>query len=145
MKKKPEKTAEEEVSVEYLSDLSGWTTRRIQQLVDDDAIPKIGHGKYPKERALKAMFAHFQAQTSNVTARTKEHAERQAKADADKAEVEAALKIGSVVFAGEIEAQWEDVGTQIRVIVETFPGLTDGQRDGLIERMKAVKLSEAEA
>lgn len=131
------------IGAKQMAELALTTEARLFELASQGKIPAATAEGYDGIRTLSAMMGIRSG--PSLGERTQEAKARQAEADANSSEVDAALKIGSVVFAGEIEAQWEDVGTQMRVIVEMFPGLTEGQRDGLIERMKAVKLSEAES
>lgn len=138
--KKAGKSKEETCKVEYLAKIFGVTARWIQNLTDEGTVPKIGRGEYPKDRALMAMAGHIKAQAGNVTSQMQVDKARQAKAEATTAEVDAALAIGSAVPALDFAAEWEDAVTRWRVVIETFPGLTELQREGLITKAAVVKL-----
>lgn len=126
-----------------MAELAITTEARLFELAANGKIPPATAEGYDGLRTLAAMIGIRSGPT--LGEQIQEAKYREQKADATSAEVRAAKDLGTACLAGEIEAQWEDVATQARVIVETYPGLTEGQKDGLLEKMAGVKLAESEA
>lgn len=125
-----------------MAELAFTTEGRLFELQSTGKIPAITAEGYDGLRTLSAMVVIRSG--PSLGERLQEAKARTQEAEAVSAEIQAAKDTGAACLVGEIEAQWEDVSTQVRVIVETFPGLTEKQRDGLLEKLATVKLSETE-
>lgn len=131
-------------STKWLAEFIGITVQQTAVWSKEGVIPRPqSRNTYDVFPCLKGVIRFYQAESKKVSHRTANDKARQAKAEADTSEVEAALKLASVVPADAFERQWEDVATKLRVIVEVYPGLTEAQKAGLLGQMQAVKLGAA--
>lgn len=69
---------------------------------------------------------------------------RKAKADADKAEMDAAHRAGELILSRDVELRWMDMAIRIRKTVEKAHFLTPEQREKMVEVLAKLKLEDPE-
>ncbi|WP_299084139.1 terminase small subunit, Nu1 [uncultured Ruegeria sp.] len=104
--------------VEVFAKLFNLTPRRIQQLAKEGIIPKASRGQYELAPVVRGYVAYLQAKLENPSFAEKislnaERA-RKTKAEADKAEMEAAKMRGDLVDAIEMREALELVMSEIK-------------------------------
>lgn len=81
-----------------------------------------------------------ETQDAATARRMAEHRERQAKADADTAEMNAGKQAGVLMLAIDARKLWEDGFVKIRRVIESARGLTGKQRRELSEGIQKITL-----
>lgn len=65
-----------------------------------------------------------------------------AKADREKAEIEAAKAKGEVILASDAEMMWSDVAVRVRSEIERADFLNDDQKERLLKALQRIKLND---
>ncbi len=106
--------------VKTIAALFRLTERRVQQLSKEGVIPRAERGRYALAPTIQGYIAYLQARAAprvgtGAPAQLDYHAEkaRKTRADADKAEMEAARLRGDLVEALEVKAALERVISEV--------------------------------
>lgn len=147
MKKKEPPPRPEWTTAEELADLAGITDRRVRQLADEGVIPKPpmsgeGRGKYPFTACIKGIVGHFREQANGQSADKARDQARQAKADADRAEMAAAKDAGTLMLTADARRMWSDGFVKIRDCI-VRSSLTAKQKKELTEKMQKIKVEQS--
>ena len=93
--------ADNNQSADTMAKLLDITPRRLSQLVEMGVMPKEGRGKYPLVLCVHAYIRYLRGlglkSDANIPDGSMSHKDRLTKAQADKAEVEAAIASGKTV------------------------------------------------
>jgi phage terminase Nu1 subunit (DNA packaging protein) len=101
-------------SIKDLAELFGYTTQRIDQLVDEGFVVKRSRGKYSVWESIKGLILHRDTKKKNQWdgeegGDYEAHRARLTKAKADVAEIQASIAKGQAHDAGAVEAVWTDM------------------------------------
>lgn len=119
----PESASAAVVSEGELSDLLGITTRRIRALVDDGILKRLTPGRY----ALSEVRSYCNFLREGGSRRTaqddplKVEKTRQARAAAEKLELQNAALRGDLLPRGDVERAWSDVLRDVRAQMLALP------------------------
>lgn len=101
-------------SIKELAELFGYTTQRVDQLVDEGLVVKRSRGKYAVWESIKGMILHRDTKKKNQWdgeegGDYEVHRARLTSAKADIAEMQRDTLKGTVHEAGAVEAVWTDM------------------------------------
>lgn len=139
--KPPETILPETADGATLARLSGLTERRIQQLATEGVLSTAGKDLYRFEQCVGALIEYYREQAKGMTAEKARDQARQAKADADRAEMAAAREKGLVMLSADAKRMWTDGFVKIRDVVQRST-LTAAQKKDLTEKMQKIQLTE---
>lgn len=145
-KKKEPPPLPEWTTAEELADLAGITDRRVRQLADEGVIPKPpisgeGRGKYQFAPCIKGIVGHFRDQANGMPSQRAHDQARQAKADADRAEMAAAKDAGTLMLTADAKRMWSDGFVKIRDAV-LRSSLTAKQKQELADKFQKIRINE---
>lgn len=114
-------------SIRDLADLFGYTTQRLDQLVDEGLVVKRSRGRYAVWESIKGLLLHLQTKKKNQWDTGEDagdyetHRARLTAAKADVAEIQAAIAKGQAHDAGAVEAVWTDMLMNCRSKLLSIP------------------------
>ena len=143
---KPKKETEplpETATAEQIGEMVGLTSRMIYILAEKGTIPKpTTPGRFPLTGSIAAIVYDLRQQANGMTAEKSRDQARQAKADADRAELAAAKEKGLLMLVADAKRIWSDGFVKIRdVIVRST--LTTAQKKELSDKLQKIELNEA--
>ncbi len=107
---KKEKVQDQTVTCDALATVLGLSTRRIQQLAKDDVVKKNERGRYLLTQSIQGYVEFMKMGGYEVSPQDiKRQRVRLTKANADKAEMEAAVMKGSLIPSGVVKALWAEM------------------------------------
>lgn len=132
--------------VKVLSRLLLISERRVQQLVDEGVITKVGHGRYDLESSVQGYVRYLQAGASNdqdIVDFQRENA-LLTKARREQAELDLAIARGEVAPVADMERTWARAFAELRTNICNVPGRVVRQLLGEKDerRFKAVLRAE---
>ena len=120
--------------------LVGVTDRRVQQLSETGVIPRpLSPGQYPLAASLLAIFGELRERADGLPAQKAKDQARQAKADADSAEMKAARDANLLMPVADAQRMWRDGFVKIRDVV-LRSSLTPKQKAELSDKMTKIQL-----
>lgn len=129
--------------VAILARISGLTERRIQQLAEEGKIPKPKtRGEYPFEESLRAIFMELREREAGCPAQTAQDKARQAKADADRSEMQTAKEAGQLVLKSDVRLIWENALVKMRIAVLRLPGVSDKTKALIAKTITGIRLDD---
>jgi phage terminase Nu1 subunit (DNA packaging protein) len=113
-------------SIKDLAELFGYTTQRVDQLVDEGFVVKRSRGKYSVWESIKGLLLHRETKKKNQWdgeegGDYEAHRTRLTKAKADVAEIAAFIAKGQAHDAGAVEAVWTDMLMNCRAKLLSMP------------------------
>ena len=129
-------------NVATISKLFGISERRVQQLARDGVIPKPEKNQYELVGCVRAYIDYLQKRAfGKGVAPQDTHLERARliKAQADMAEIDLAIKTGSLVAVETIESDWSQMVSSCRSKLLAIPSKAAYQISGLEEVVEIEK------
>lgn len=135
----------QKITADKLCAITGLTDRRHRQLASSGYFPPPVRGEYQLGPTLRGMFKFYRETLAKrevppdeaVSAYKAARARRET-AEADAAEVEAAVARKQVIPVAEVLALWQSVGFAIRRVVLTSE-LSAARQDAILRELEALK------
>ncbi len=123
--------------------LLGVSASEVKRLVNESIIKKDMRGTYDVLHSIKGYIGYLQVRAggrSGVSADYQEERSRLTKAQADKAEFEAAVMAGTLVSVDQVSAQWESMLVSMKAKLLSMPSklapvVADEDEPGVIQSM----------
>lgn len=112
------------ISTDQLADILGLTANRVNVLVRQGHIPRIGKGRFDRREAVRGYCEHIRKQASGRGAANSELTEqktRLAREQADRAEMQNAIARRELIPAAEVEREWALVLRDVRAAMLAVP------------------------
>lgn len=129
------------ISGDDLCKLSGLTDRRHRQLADQGLFPAPVLGRYELAPTIRGLLSHYRAQAEKKTDALAAEQLRQARADADLAEMRRDERAKKLFPADQVVAAWTDALTELREVIATF-NVPREERARLMAALRDIPVSE---
>jgi hypothetical protein len=127
----------EYLRAEDLSEISGFSIRRIYQLAEDGVLPKPEKpNQFPARQTVRLLFGYLRELADGLPAKRAQHLERQAKAEADIAVRKRDLMFKDAIPAPVVETAWLQVISDLRASILSSR-VNKKQKLELIDKVRA--------
>ncbi len=132
----------ETATAEQIGALVGLTSRSIYLMTEKGTLPKPEiPGRFPLVATINTIVENLRQEANGQSAEKARDQARQAKADADRAEMAAAREKGLVMLTADAKRWWTDGFVKIRDVVQRST-LTAAQKKDLTEKFQKIQLTE---
>ena len=120
--------------------LTGIEERQILRIVAAGFIPRsVTRGQYDLAKTIRGLIAYYKSKADGLSDSYKVDKAAEQKANSEIAQLKAAKEKGSVIFAKDAEAIWEDGFAKISVCIRTAK-IPNAQKKALFDEIMAIKL-----
>lgn len=140
-KRKPTKFPET-VTVSELAELADCTERTIGNWRDAGILRTETRGEYPFRESVKSIIARYKSEAAGHPAQRAADQARQARADADSAELDAAHKANKLMFRADARLLWAAGLVQLRAVVSTAK-ISAAQKKAISAAIQKIRLEDS--
>ena len=113
--------------------------RAITSICQKAGVPNVGRKGYEVFPATDAIITHYKKGYEARDAAGESDNARRRKAEADTAELSAMRERGEVIMRDSALAWFADERTEVRRIIERFPGIATAQKNALLNTLAKMK------